>query len=243
MSLISEALKKARGEPAREVDAPPDVYRPPLGSSPRSPLPWMVAAVSASLAVGLLIGVLVYGARGHDAATLDGKPGADGSSPPVQQQVRQTAGASAEQAQARGSGETAPALPPASLPSGAGEPSGAKAEAATPDASEVPPPLVAPPPAAGASARQEVGHRSSPPPSSSPSAPRDGASYLRNTTLPDGTELALGGIAFSDSGPVALINGEALAPGEGGEGWLLTSIEPQQVEITWKGRRFHLRLK
>lgn len=259
MSLISEALKKARGD----QPGPWAVAHPP----PRRTVgPWLTAAVAVGVAAGVVIGVFVR----RDSA-------ADGKAMPVDVA---TAGPATP-------GAPAPAASPAPSPSAAGsrtpaaerettiqhDGSESAAKAAGPtalDGRDSPP---APPEArdreataqAPAGVDRESVEAQAPPqtapapeaepvPTSAPTqpiattplpetGPTDGASYHREVTLPGGTRLALGGIAWSEGSPAALVNGQVLGPGEGGGDWMITAVERDRVEVEWRGVRFFLRLK
>ena len=82
--------------------------------------------------------------------------------------------------------------------------------------------------------------RVEPPPST---GPRDGDSFLRTVPLPGDKVLVLNGIAWSESGPVALINSRALEKGEYVDGWMLGLIERQQVELLKDEVAIRVRLK
>lgn len=77
------------------------------------------------------------------------------------------------------------------------------------------------------------------PPASAPQAtyvvpqpePPDAVSFRREATLKDGTRLSLGGIAWSPSQPVALINGRVMAVGEIAEGFVLKEVKREYVYL------------
>ena len=86
-----------------------------------------------------------------------------------------------------------------------------------------------------------------PPPSSPerPVEPGDAAaeSYARSLPLSGGGVIELGGIAWSETGPFALINGQVVGPGSVIDGYTLERIRPGHVELTGEGRRIHLSLR
>jgi hypothetical protein len=58
-----------------------------------------------------------------------------------------------------------------------------------------------------------------------------------------GPHLRLGGIAYSEEAPIALINGAALGRGEVVEGYVIRRIDAAEVELEGPGGRVVLRLK
>ena len=68
-------------------------------------------------------------------------------------------------------------------------------------------------------------------------------SYLRHADLEDNISIELGGIAWSESGPYALLNGRVVGVGESVSGMIVRQIEPLQVVLEGQGRRIALRLK
>jgi hypothetical protein len=61
--------------------------------------------------------------------------------------------------------------------------------------------------------------------------------------LPGGGTIELGGIAWSDNGPFALINGRVVGPGSPVEGFTLERIAPDHVVLTGEGRRVRIDLQ
>jgi hypothetical protein len=71
----------------------------------------------------------------------------------------------------------------------------------------------------------------------------DGKTYAGEVTLPDGPKIALEGIVFSETNPVALINGKVLPPGGVVEEFTIVSIKPDRVELNGRGVTIVLTLK
>ena len=71
----------------------------------------------------------------------------------------------------------------------------------------------------------------------------DGRTYLGEVTLPGGPKIELGGIVFSESNPVALINGRVLGPGAVVEEFTIISILPDRVGLKGRGVTIFLALK
>jgi hypothetical protein len=68
-------------------------------------------------------------------------------------------------------------------------------------------------------------------------------SYAQQFALPNGGAIELGGIAWSETGPFALINGRVIGPGSVVEGYTLERIRKGHVVLTGDGRRIHLSLQ
>ena len=77
----------------------------------------------------------------------------------------------------------------------------------------------------------------------SPKAVADGRSYTGEISLPNGGKIQLDGIVFSESNPVALLNGHVVAPGGSIEGMTLSKVEPDRVELQGQGITVFLLLK
>jgi hypothetical protein len=73
--------------------------------------------------------------------------------------------------------------------------------------------------------------------------PSDGKTYAGEVTLPDGPKIALEGIVFSETNPVALINGKVLPPGGVVEEFTVVSIKPDRVELNGRGVTIFVTLK
>lgn len=257
MSLISEALKKARG------DTPGPSYMAAHPPPRRTVAPWLTAAVSLGVTAGVLIGVIVL----RDSAP-NGKAAPEGvatAGPPASGTAAPTASAMDPPTVTTADAATAAA---SRAPDGSREPvigrdgATSAARAATPiptdghespqapptsDEMSVPAQASLPPQPAPTLDTQPA---AASPPAEAPAAapppgagPTDGASYFRQVTLPGGAQLALGGIAWSATNPSALVNGRVLGAGEGGDDWTITAVERDKVEIEWRGMRFFLRLK
>jgi len=71
----------------------------------------------------------------------------------------------------------------------------------------------------------------------------DGKTYAGEVTLPDGPKIVLEGIVFSETNPVALINGKVLPPGGVVEEFTIVSIKPDRVELKGHGVTIVVTLK
>ena len=68
-------------------------------------------------------------------------------------------------------------------------------------------------------------------------------SHVQRLATADGGAIELGGIAWSETGPFALINGRVLAPGSAIEAYTLEAIRPGHVILSGEGRRIQLSLQ
>lgn len=71
----------------------------------------------------------------------------------------------------------------------------------------------------------------------------DTKTYVGEVTAPDGAKIELGGIVYSETNPVALINGKVLGPGAMVEEFTIVSIQPDRVELRGRGITMFLALK
>ncbi|HEX7251598.1 MAG TPA: hypothetical protein VF376_01870 [Thermoanaerobaculia bacterium] len=71
----------------------------------------------------------------------------------------------------------------------------------------------------------------------------DGHQYTGEILLGDDQKIALDGIVYSDTNPVALINGMVIAPGQAVDGMTVAKIEPDRVVLEGRGVTVFLLLK
>jgi hypothetical protein len=71
----------------------------------------------------------------------------------------------------------------------------------------------------------------------------EGRTYVGEVAVPDGGKIALEGIVYSESNPVALINGRVLPPGAVVEEFTIVSIEADRVALKGRGMTIFLALK
>ncbi len=262
MSLIDEALKRARQEAARQDAAqryayPANPVQVPMRDRSRSSL-------LVGLLAGLLIGVVaiagtlwVTRARSGPevAAVAVPTPAAVGTSAaapvPVIEEISPTPPATIPVLPSPAAepvtipAPTSAAAPPVPAPpriepveaqprpAAPAEPRPAPAIAAPAPA---PPPLVVPP-ATAEDAAPAPTHAA---PDGTP-AGLDGRTFVRELQVPGGGTLELRGIA-SGAQPAALINGRVLARGEVIEGFTVVGVESRRVELKGYGATVYLSL-
>ena len=71
----------------------------------------------------------------------------------------------------------------------------------------------------------------------------NGRTYVGEVTVPDGGKIVLEGIVYSETNPVALINGKVLPPGGVVEEFTIVSISSDRVELNGRGFTIFLALK
>jgi hypothetical protein len=90
---------------------------------------------------------------------------------------------------------------------------------------------------------REPGSTSAPAESKASRGLADGKTYIGEVNVPDGGKIELGGIVYSESSPVALINDKVLPPGGVVEEFTIISIKPDRVELNGRGITIFLTLK
>ena len=254
MSLIDEALKRARQEAARQDEAARELrYRQvPVIPGLRQPArrSWLLPAIiAACLAVGIGIGLFLSGRRSEDQrAAVPPPPSAPIAAP-----------APAESPQ-----ESELAPPPSPAPVIEEEAPPALAEEPAPAPVEPPVrPVQEEEPAITDMRQREIAlNPAPPPPQSVPEAPRESEPapvapepapltpepavappavepgqervYQQEMPLPGGGALRLNGIAFSEQ-PVALFGDKVVAPGESVAGYKVLAIELRRVRLQGQG--------
>jgi hypothetical protein len=90
---------------------------------------------------------------------------------------------------------------------------------------------------------RERGPATSPAESKASRGLADGKTYVGEVNVPDGGKIELGGIVYSESNPVALINDKVLPPGAVVEEFTIQSIQPDRVELRGHGVTIFVTLK
>lgn len=242
MSLISDALKKARQEAARQ-------------DSLRQGLPYAVGTTSAPdrgrsapLLAGLAVGLLLAGGLAglfyfvRPEREVEPEARIAETAPPVEVREESATPPVAPQISEPAVPETAPpALIPAPIPEVRTpqpapplEVQPAPQPQPQPETPPAPPVVVAPP----APPVQEA----APPPAPAP-APQEGRSYVGEVPVPGGGVLRLNGIAFSTESPVAVLDGKVVGPGEVVQGFTVVEIRQNQVKLEGHGETVFVSLK
>jgi hypothetical protein len=246
MSLIDEALKRARQEAARQDDAARELrYRQvPVIPGLRQPArrSWLLPAIiAACLAVGVGIGLFLSGRRGEDQRVAAPPPvSAPTAAPtPVGPQPPVASTQEAEAVQLPAQPPAAPVVEEEAAPPVVEERSVQAEEPAIADMrqreialnpappaareSEPPAPPTVPAPAPVA-----------PEPAPAPAVPSQERVYQQEMPLPGGGTLRLNGIAFSAQ-PVALFGDKVVSPGESVAGYKVVAIEARRVRLEGQG--------
>ncbi len=251
MSLIGEALKKARQEAARQ-DALRQRTPYAVGAADSPDRRAGVLPLLAGLGAGCLIAAILVAAAWSAGWGPFARP-AQPSQKAVQ--VAETAPPS-------------PASPPATIETGASQPAVPEAvppaiiedETAAPPVREIrpqpsieprpaEPPAVRPSPAPPAAApvqeeRPPAAPPISPPPAPARSAPApaagaanlvDGHVYAGEVPVPGGGTLKLNGIAYSQERPVVVLDGRVMGTGETIQGFTIVAIEAGRVKLAGHG--------
>lgn len=229
MSLIDEALRRARQEAARQDAARRDeAYRhvpvlPPMASRRGSGLPPALIGAAAALLVvaGIALGVYLGG-------------GGRGSSPEPRPESR-----IAEAPAAPVPVPEPPAERPVAVLETTPEPTPVPKPTPEPVV-EAPIPAPEPEPTPAPAAPVPV---PTPEPTPEPTPAPEIRTYVREIPLPEGGSLRLNGIAFSATQPVALINDKVLARGESYQGFMVTDIQSNLVELRSNGTIVRVTLK
>jgi len=223
MSLIDEALKRAELEAARRDGLRSGAYPWVPEHMPRKRRRWgWVAAVFLALSA-IATGWLLW-PRGETPAIQN--PKSQIRNPPVASQRLETV-------------EVPP--PPVGIPSRVLARDKGAANAVGTESKRPTPPFD--------TARARIGPAREPGSGSAAAENKparglsDGKTYAGELTLPDGPKIALEGIVFSETNPVALINGKVLPPGGVVEEFTIVSIKPDRVELNGRGVTIFVTLK
>lgn len=243
MSLISDALKKARQEAARQ-DSLRQGLPYAMGSTNAPDRSRSFAPLLAGLAVGLLLAGglagLFYFVRPEPGARIaETAPPAEVREEPVAPSTQPVIPSPVPQITEPAIPETAPPAPvPTPIP-----------EVRTPE--PAPPPQVQPapqpqpqpetppaPPVIVAPPAPPVQETAPPAP-----APQESRSYVGEVPVPGGGVLRLNGIAFSTESPVAVLDGKVVGPGEVVQGFTVVEIRQNQVKLEGHGETVFVSLK
>jgi hypothetical protein len=231
MSLINEALKRAKQETNRREAAQKGVPLPLLERAPRR-TPWTLVAVGilgAALVASLTALFMLF--RGQAPPSAPPEPSAV-----AELQINATEGGTTTSSPGVTLIEEQPAT--SSNRDGSKIEAGQEPLPTTPSTEplpELPTEVITAPPATSIPLVEADPETVSDQPA--------GTTYLHRAELTDGITLELGGIAWSEFGPIALLNGRAVGQGERVNGYLVVEIEPQQVELRGTVGTLFIRLK
>lgn len=263
MSLVNEALKKARLEAARQEAARrgiplPGMQRPAARSIGPAAL-FKVGAALAAVAVAVLIFFAGRSSSSNPpagptpvAALEAAAPSPDVEPPPA---AIEPATARSEPVADRSAPEPAPAVAVAETPSPRAAPRndsidarGSRASQSrvrtewTPDAAPAPPATRKTESGADVTPPREVRIAAADPQPEETAAPAP-ETVVRKLELPGSIQIELGGIAWSEERPFALINGRVVGPGDQVETLTVVEIEPKHVELRGGEGHYLVRIK
>jgi hypothetical protein len=264
MSLISDALKKARAEAARQDSLRQGVpYAIGVADAPVRRAPWI--SLLAGLGAGCILAAGVFALAFFAGWGPFRRPTVE---------TRTAAVAETSMTQPPAAAPAAPVPAPATLPAAPIE----ERQAATPPTQSPPqfplntpieaprqplpaPADVAPPiarnpapetaPAAAAPAPAPIAQAPAPVPSApvqpAPSAPEaasgglvEGNTYSGEVPVPGGGSVKLNGIVFSPDHPIAVLDGRVMGPGENVQGFTVVAIESGRVKLQGHGATVYL---
>ncbi|HEX7183839.1 MAG TPA: hypothetical protein VF756_18565 [Thermoanaerobaculia bacterium] len=260
MSLIDEALKRARQEAARQDAAEREaryarvpVYAP-LVTSRRSSRSWLIPVmVALCIAVGVGVGVLLTRGPGAERAAVltpdpspialppSGRgappPAPKTSSPPLPE------GGRAMGERGQGGEDSEPQTPRIEVVEET--PAPARPVPAPAPVQEAPPAAVPatpdplPYPNVPAAPREEPAAPAIQLPQTPPSEPK---TYVREVPVSGGGSIRLNGIAYSEQ-PVALFSDKVVGVGESIGGYTVVAIEQKRVQLQGQGQTVYVTLQ
>ena len=262
MSLISDALKKARQEAARQ-------------DSLRQTLPYAVGAADppeqrnqympllAGLGAGCVLAALVFGIvylGGWGPFARSQKGAVQVAETPSPVATPRTASSAEPAPVPPVIEERSEPAPPTPTPTPASpatvrdvQPKPAPVQTVPPVA-ETPAPRAEPSPVPAAEARLAPPPTSTPAPSPVPTVAvptpaastgglEDGKSYVNEVPIPGGGVVKLNGIAYSLDHPIAVFDGRVVAPGEVVQGFTVLEIQADHVTLQGHGAKVSVSLK
>jgi cytoskeletal protein RodZ len=249
VSLINEALQRAREEAVRQEAAKKGVPLAPA-ARPKEKSGWLSLAVLV-LAVALAVSVIALlgfawrlpsattesallepsDSGSNDALGSGVQPGIEASSPAIETgaaTTAQTADVSGKSTSSpKAATDTAPTLSPTN--------SVTRSDVATTENGSARPREFSGEDSTALGAPEPTSYQVDTDPITE--------SYIRYVDLGGNVSIELGGIAWSESGPFALLNGRVVGIGESISGFMVREIDPQQVVLERQNRQLVLRLK
>lgn len=245
MSLISDALNKARQEAARQeavrqrVPYAVGAIEPPRRGATG---PLLAGILVGCLAVGGLFGVAYLAGWGPwQEVKPEPGPAVAEAPPPLASAPTPAADPSIAPTQ-RPPLEPVKETPSPKPPPDAVPP---PAETPPPQPSPVPvapPPVETPPPAVAETPPPALPTPAPPAPPAQPT-PSEAKSYVGEVPVPGGGVLRLNGIAFSEQSPVVVLDGRVMGPGESVQGFTIVEIQRDRVRLEGHGETVYVSLK
>ena len=238
MSLINEALKRARIEAARRDAADKGVPATALPVYvPQRRRLWLAPFL------GFVVGIAAF-AVAAGAYYLARRP--------APEEDRPAAAAAPEPPPVVAAEAAVPAPASAGIPETRAAADRSGRAASSPPAMAVAPespaatatePARGVPASAPAAAAGRDSPRLAPDPMAGESGIDDGRTYFVEAELPGGAAVKLDFIVWSETRPFAQINGELINPGQIVDGFTLLAVERERVELEGRGTRFWLRVR
>jgi hypothetical protein len=262
MSLISDALKKARQEAARQ-DSLRQTLPYAVGSADPPAQRNLYMPLLAGLGAGCVLAVVVFGIlylggwgpfsrTRKDAVQIAETPSpvaaprtAPSAEPaPAPPVIEERAEERSQPAPPTPAQEPRPKpMPVQTVPPVAETPLPRSQPAPVPEqeARLAPPPAPTPPPVPTVAA--PIRAPAPPAPAASNGGPEDGKAYVNEVPVPGGGVVKLNGIAFSPDHPIAVLDGRVVAPGEVVQGFTVLEIQADHVTLQGHGAKVSVSLK
>jgi len=259
MSLISDALKRARQEAARQDSLRQGVpYAMGVADPPVRRTPWI--SLLAGLGAGCILAAAVFAVAFFAGWGPSRKPAVETRTAEVPAAAVPPSPAAAPVAAPVVEPAALPIVPPqektaaAPPPKPVPEPPRVTEERRpTPQQIEITPPAVRRPPpeavpaAPAATPAPAAEARPAPAPAApTPAAPAEssglveGQAYTGEVPVPGGGSLKLNGIVFSQDHPIAVLDGRVMGPGESVQGFTVVAIESGRVKLQGHGATVYL---
>jgi hypothetical protein len=267
MSLISDALKKARQEAARQ-------------DSLRQTLPYAVGTADpperrnqympllAGLGAGCVLAAVVFGivylggwgpfARSRKSSVQVAETPVATSTTPLSAEPAPAPPVIEERSEPTSPTST-PARTPPPVPVQEPQPRPAPAQTVPPtvetpaarpeppltadEARLAPPPVPTPSPTPVPTVAAPIRAPAPPAAAASPGGLEDGKSYVNEVPIPGGGVVKLNGIAYSPDHPIAVLDGRVVAPGEVVQGFTVLEIQADHVTLQGHGAKVSVSLK
>ena len=238
MSLISDALKKARQEAARQDSLRPGLpYAVGAATAPAPRAPWI--SLLAGLGAGCLLAAAIFATAFFGGWGPFHKPAAQtqvAAAPTPDAPAPQTVTPPSQPAV-----QEPPPQPVAAVETPAPKPQTPPAVAIVPH----PAPETTPQPAVEAPAPAPAPVQAAPAPAAPPqSAPEgglvEGNTYTGELPVPGGGSVKLNGIVYSPDHPIAVLDGRVMGPGENVQGFTVVAIESGRVKLQGHGATVYL---